>query len=271
MPRVSFETPEDVRLSFDVAGPGSRVAAALIDMTIIGTVVLAAVSAMIATDALAVSLRDVVEGELATRITGPAVAIVVALVSAINLVYFVGAEWLLDGQSPGKRLIGLRVVRDGGYALTLSASLIRNIARIVDMLPGPYLVGLIAMVMSREHKRLGDLMAGTTVIRYRRVQAPVERFEGERYASMTERQFELTRARLERLDIPRSFELLDGFFDRRETMAAGAVEALEQSLCVMLSGQMALDTPTPELRGPFLKELYLALRQALESGSTGRR
>lgn len=85
---------------------------------------------------------------------------------------FFALEWLVpalfearyDGATPGKKALGLKVVRDDGAPLTLSAALTRNFLRFADFLPFLYLGGLIAMLSNREFKRLGDFVAGTVVV-----------------------------------------------------------------------------------------------------------
>ena len=79
--------------------------------------------------------------------------------------YFVFCEMTTGGRSLGKALIGLRVVRDGGFPISLRESLVRNLLRIVDVLPWYYTVGLVSVVLSRDGKRLGDFAAGTIVVR----------------------------------------------------------------------------------------------------------
>src|SRR5439155_10322840 len=79
--------------------------------------------------------------------------------------YFVFCEMTSGGRSLGKALVGLRVVRDGGFPISLRESLVRNLLRLVDVLPWYYTVGLVSIVLSRDGKRLGDLAAGTIVVR----------------------------------------------------------------------------------------------------------
>lgn len=93
------------------------------------------------------------------------VALVLLAQLAVEFGYFVFFERVLGGRSPGKAWVGLRVMGDGGEPVTLSASLVRNLLRLVDILPVNYVVGLAAMVSSAEGKRLGDLAAGTVVVR----------------------------------------------------------------------------------------------------------
>ena len=259
---LTFETPEDVGLRFEPAGPGSRIAAGLIDLMIIGTLIGAALAAGVSAGILAFEPRAFVGGDFVSEVGAATLTIVVAVVSGINLGYFIGCEWLWDGRSPGKRMMGLTVVRDGGYPLDLGASLIRNVARLVDMLPGPYLVALASVLMSRDGKRLGDFMAGTLVVRHRTAAPPPVVFEGERYSKLEARAFELGRELLGRLG-PEALSVLDGYFERAAHLDEGARSALARTLSESLAEQMSMSAPAGD-HGQFLKEIYLALRERLQ-------
>jgi uncharacterized membrane protein SpoIIM required for sporulation len=84
--------------------------------------------------------------------------------------YFVAFEALWDGQTPGKRVLGLRVVRNGGGGVDLGASAARNLVRFVDFLPFGYFVGMVSVIANARNQRLGDLVAGTIVVRERLLQ-----------------------------------------------------------------------------------------------------
>jgi uncharacterized membrane protein SpoIIM required for sporulation/uncharacterized RDD family membrane protein YckC len=156
--QVAVETPEQVLISYTIAGIGSRAAACLLD-----TLVWLALFLMV----LAVILSFV------GHLTGAAswvTAILILIAFAIFWGYFVLFEGLWDGQTPGKRQLGLRVVREGGYSVGFAASAIRNLIRIIDMQPFPtYGVGIICAVLSPTGKRLGDYAAGTMVVRERAI------------------------------------------------------------------------------------------------------
>ena len=83
--------------------------------------------------------------------------------------YFILFEWLWNGQTPGKRWLKLRVIRDDGRPLTLWEAIARNLLRIADAAPGfvlpVYSVGLIVIFLSGRDQRLGDMFAGTVVVR----------------------------------------------------------------------------------------------------------
>ena len=77
-------------------------------------------------------------------------------------------EGLRDGQTVGKKAVGIRVVREGGYSVTFGASAARNILRLIDFQPfGLPAVGLISMMFSKAGRRIGDMVAGTIVVRER--------------------------------------------------------------------------------------------------------
>lgn len=97
--------------------------------------------------------------------TGWAFMMYVIAESVVEAGYFIFWEMLTRGRSPGKAMAGLRVVRGDGMPLTLRGSIVRNLMRVVDMLPVSYLVGFVAMMLSERRQRLGDSAAGTVVVR----------------------------------------------------------------------------------------------------------
>ena len=126
--------------------------------------------------------------------------------------YFLFWETVANGRSPGKRLVGLRVVRDDGFPIGFRDALVRNLLRAVDVLPWYYTVGLVAMLVSAQGKRLGDVAAGTIVVRLDRPEPapPLElepdaaevafRFSREQLARVGATELALLRQTLRRLD-----------------------------------------------------------------------
>ncbi|MEW5930495.1 MAG: stage II sporulation protein M [Gemmatimonadota bacterium] len=157
--QVAVETPEHVAVGYELADLGSRFAALLIDgLVLTGGVLVLAVGLPLLGAWLGVG------GWLA----GLGLAAVTLLVFAWMWGYFVYFEGLRDGQTPGKRRMGIRVVHDGGYPVTVRGAAVRNLLRVVDMQPGAtWLVGGAAMMLHGETKRLGDMAAGTVVVRER--------------------------------------------------------------------------------------------------------
>jgi len=157
--RLSIPTPEGVDLELVLAGLGSRLVAGVVDYLIRGAILLALV----------------IIGITAVGDTGAGGFLVAGLFVAGFLVYFgydVAFETLASGRTPGKRATGLRVVRLGGEPVGFVASAVRNLLRLVDGLPGTYVVGAASILFSRRNQRLGDLAAGTLVVRERRAPLP---------------------------------------------------------------------------------------------------
>ena len=146
--RLAIATPEGVEVELTLAGIGSRFIAAGIDVTIQTVIVIA----------LAVVLRPAGDAGVAIFTSG---------VFALIFFYDVLFEVLARGRTPGKRVTGLRVVGPGGRPIALVRSVVRNILRVIDILPGFYAVGMTVIFITRRNQRIGDLVAGTHVVRER--------------------------------------------------------------------------------------------------------
>jgi uncharacterized RDD family membrane protein YckC len=147
-------TPERVTFEYTAAGPGSRFVAQFLDLLILTV----AVAVLIAAAGAFAALTG--QGELA--------ALLAVLLSFVLVVgYFWTLEALWSGKTVGKHVMGLRVVGDQGEPVTFTGASIRNLVRIVDFLPVFYGIGLVVLFANGRGKRLGDLAAGTIVVRDR--------------------------------------------------------------------------------------------------------
>lgn len=156
--RLDVETPELVQLTYTIAGVGSRARAAIADHLIMFATVLVLIIALAALNVYAKSVAQAIVGPWTTGAT------LIALVLGY-WGYFVFFEAIWDGQTPGKRIAKLRVVREGGHSVTVAASAARNLLRIVDMQPGLlHVVAVGSSVFDQRGRRLGDLVAGTIVV-----------------------------------------------------------------------------------------------------------
>ncbi|MFT4112177.1 RDD family protein [Silvibacterium sp.] len=167
---LTIDTPEQVSLRFPVAGVGSRFLALFADCVIqaVAYLLLFLVLVLIASAAPKTSAAQVSHN--AEKWT---IAFLIVVHFLMYWGYFALFESFWNGQTPGKRLFKLRVIQDSGRQITFFESLARNLIRIVDLLPGMYLVGVISMISNRQHKRLGDLAAGTLVVHERRTEEPL--------------------------------------------------------------------------------------------------
>lgn len=158
---ISIKTPEYVSLQFNAAGLGSRSLAFIIDQFIL----------MAINIAIIVILVLFMEGQGAAlmmfdSMTVP-VAIAIILIFLINTGYFFVLEYFTGGRTIGKKILGIRVIQDNGHSITLLSSIIRNFMRLIDSLPTGYLVGILMIFFHSQHKRLGDMVAGTLVVHER--------------------------------------------------------------------------------------------------------
>ena len=160
---ISIRTPENIELSYALAGPASRAAAYFIDLLVMSVVCQLAINLLVAAFAALFSALGL-DSELWIA------AIVGLFAFALYNGYFILLEWLMNGQTPGKRLLHIRVIKQGGYALRFFDTLLRNLLRVIDFLPLFYGVGLTSLLLTRDSQRVGDLVAGTLVV----YQEPVE-------------------------------------------------------------------------------------------------
>ncbi len=212
-------SPEGVRLELPVAGPAPRMFAYGIDLCIIAILLILMVVALIAILPIGTTVdkwmhevfheasREVAERSKGHEVSfgalgGLLIALFVIAQFLVETGYFIFWEMVTNGRSPGKMLAGLRVVRRDGLAINLKSSVLRNVLRIVDILPENYVVGLTSMLLSQSGERLGDHVAGTIVIRLDRPAAAPEIAPSQKEASLA-----LTRVQLARIG-PQEIQLL---------------------------------------------------------------
>jgi uncharacterized RDD family membrane protein YckC len=156
---LRIETPEQIDFSLEIAGPGARFHGQFIDWVVKWSVVaVVAVVAMAAAQAVG-------------SVSEAAKFLLIALAGAAVFVFFLGYdiyfEGYRNGRTPGKAVAGLRVVRDGGGPIDVRAAAIRNLLGLADFLPFFYLGGGLIAAVNTRGQRLGDMAAGTVVIRER--------------------------------------------------------------------------------------------------------
>lgn len=154
--RISIPTPEGVEVELVLAGLGSRLVAALLDALIMAGVLISlwVVGLVVASPA------DLAGGVVAAGLVVGSFLVVFG--------YDTAFETLASGRTPGKRAVGLRVVRSGGDPPGFLAAAVRNLLRLVDFLPGFYGVGCLSILFTARNQRVGDLAADTLVVRERR-------------------------------------------------------------------------------------------------------
>ena len=150
---ATVESPEHVRFDYHVAGPARRCLAYLIDLIIRGVIMMFV--------AIIMSVAGIAAGDF---FTGTSEMVLLILAFLLEWFYYVFCEVLLNGRSPGKMAVKLRVVTNTGQPLHMVDSILRNLLRAADFLPGAYAIGLLTMAQDARFRRLGDLVAGTMVV-----------------------------------------------------------------------------------------------------------
>lgn len=206
--KLTIETPEQTALEFAVAGIGSRFLAIVIDTLIqIGVGIVAGIASTILMGTLAA---------IAPNASLWGVALLVLFYFLLYFGYYAFFEILWNGQTPGKRIIGIRVIKDDGRPLTPAESIGRNLMRIVDWMPGIYAVGIASAILNKQNKRLGDFVVGSLVVREASLQQlkPVWETTQPNAAAATRSASPWGAARLSNEDCA----LIDSFLNRRSQL-----------------------------------------------------
>jgi len=167
--RIYIATPDHVSLEFELAGPGSRFSAYVIDFLCNALLIMAIILLVYLSGGL-IALRWLVRSSGGNASVSWLLAVAVLIIFLINWGYYVFFEGLGKGSTPGKKRMGIRVIRQDGLPIGLREAALRNLVRAADMLPPPsYILGGLVMHFDAQGRRLGDMVAGTYVV--------VEKFE----------------------------------------------------------------------------------------------
>lgn len=154
---ITIVTPEQVELKFELAGLGSRFVAAMTDTLIQGLLTAAVLITFMFAFGESIKWVDFLSNWV--------FAIMFLFLFALWGGYFLFFEIIWNGQTPGKKSAGIRVIRDTGHPVDFRSALLRNVMRIVDILPGMYGIGMVSIFVSPQCRRLGDYVAGTLVVK----------------------------------------------------------------------------------------------------------
>jgi uncharacterized RDD family membrane protein YckC len=242
--RTRIATPEGVELELVLAGLASRFMAEIVDAALI----LLIVGAMVAA------------GALAGGFVGLAIlTLAFGGLMLISVAYHVAFEVLAAGRTPGKRMNGLRVVMDGGEPVGLRASAVRNLLRLLEGPPLFYLPAIVSILATSRNQRLGDLAAGTLVVREPRGPG------GRRRRAATGQPGALAPGlRLAEWDVSaitqEELVAVRSFLARRDSFAPAARRGLARDLAARLGSKVA--GPPPGLPAETLLEGIAAAKSA---------
>jgi uncharacterized RDD family membrane protein YckC len=267
--QLSIDTPEQVSIRFPVAGLGSRFLAILTDsiVQVIAYAILVLVFVLIASSAPKTS-----GGALSHTGEKWLVAGIILFHFLMYWGYFALFETFWNGQTPGKRLCKVRVIQQSGRQITFFEALTRNLLRVIDLLPGCYLIGVITMLCNHQHQRLGDLAAGTIVIHERPTEQPLWGGNGPR--TITAGAFEpiAPEAAFQHRDeltlpadavgrlTPEDLSVIDRFFSRILDMELDTRAHIAERLATQMSEKMNLPQPADTKPERFLEAIARQMR-----------
>lgn len=249
-------TPESISFSYDIAGIGSRFMAAFVDF--------------LAYFVIAIGM-SILYGQIDQRIADPALssaleAVYIGFTFALYWAYYIVFELVWGGQSPGKRLVGLRVIRIDGAPAAPGQIVIRNIMRLVDLFPGFYMTGLVTMFLNSQSRRLGDFAAGTLVVREGRTVslAELSRSTGPAIRLSEQAAADAATLPIHRLDRERR-NLAREFIARRSNMPPRQRAAV----AVQIAGSVAQQLDMPQPADPAAAEYLIELAAAASEQQAG--
>jgi uncharacterized RDD family membrane protein YckC len=268
--QLSIETPELVGIEFPLAGIGSRCVALLVDSVVQGFSFMVFLIAIIL---LVAALPRVATVQPHMHSTDPGkwlLAVMILIPFLLQWGYFALFEAFWNGQTPGKRMLRLRVIQQSGRPIGLFESMGRNLLRMIDMLPGFYLIGAVCIFATRRQQRLGDMVAGTLVVHSVPAETSILPAGTRTFtaASLEPPSQPVLRktldlpadgvARLSRADL----QLLENFLARRLDLPLDVRASLAERLAVRMKEKTMLAIPAGASNETFLESLVVGLREA---------
>jgi uncharacterized RDD family membrane protein YckC len=264
----AIDTPELVAIEMPLAGIGSRFIALLVDMIlwIAGFLVLLILFSLLAP---AFHAFNRLSEQWVT-------AIVIFLVFLLQWGYFTLFEAFWNGQTPGKKIARIRVIQRSGRPIGIIESMARNFIRFIDEIPSFYAVGIVAVFVTRQHQRLGDLAAGTIVVRERAQESPLWGDSGPRTftaASLSPQNLppephmrvSLPPANIAKLTSG-DLEVLESFLSRRLDMPLDTRATLAERISSALRAKSGLEIPPGVSTETFLEATARHLRDLARLG-----
>ncbi|MDO8683755.1 MAG: RDD family protein [Armatimonadota bacterium] len=255
--QVTIVTPENAEISYTLAGIGSRMLAGIIDTLIqLATLLLIIVPLQI------LAVRGIFSRGITSVLSGWLEAVVVIASLLLFWGYYIWFETARNGQTPGKKKMRLRVVRDNGQPIDFSCAAIRNLLRVIDFSPILYTVGLITMFVSPANKRLGDYAAETIVVKENAESGigfgnpvPVGGGDSE-IATQGVEVGDLTALSKE------DYEAVKRFIERKSELPPATVAELAHRMALPIMAKMDVERPNGEYDYVrFIEAIYTTLEQ----------
>lgn len=248
--RITVETPEQIALEFPLAGIGSRFLALALDTVIQGALYLAGIFAMIGTARYA----RLLPAWFAWLPESWAPALLIIFVFCIYWGYFAFFEIIWKGQTPGKRMAKIRVIKNSGRPVNVYEIIGRNLLRGVDWLPGMYIAGVVSMMISRRNQRLGDHLVGSVVVHDRRS-------EDLRPEWTSPAQTGSSNPELSKIT-PEELVLIETYLQRRLSLEFAVRDATAHQIATRISAKTGLERGPNQSLDEFLESIAKQVRDS---------
>lgn len=223
---ISVQTPEQIQFTFELAGVGARMLAYLIDLSIrLGIVFVLVFVLQMAVGWFSEGLMN---------------GLFLIILFAVEWGYNTILEWRFNGVTPGKKALGIRVLRTDGVAVDFIRSAMRNLLRAADLFPMFYAAGFLTMFFTGTQRRLGDLAADTMVVRERKARL-------RELPPLPDNPVEIPSGMLGRMKLrDRDLALIDEFFRRRHLFSADRADEIASILAEPVGRRLGMEMENPE-------------------------
>lgn len=251
--RITIDTPEQITLEFPLAGIGSRFMAIALDTVIQIVIYLAGIFALVGLERFSPGFplwfRWIPESW--------APALIILLFFCIYWGYFAFFEVIWKGKTPGKRLAGIRAIKESGRALNVYEVIGRNLMRAVDAFPGLYLVGIVSVFISRQNQRLGDLLVGSIVVHDKAPeQVRIDWSTTNANASTSDALPELNKISSEELI------LIETYLQRRDSFDLATRDATAYKIATRITAKTGIQRDITQSLDEFLERIAKQLRDS---------
>lgn len=270
-PKFTVQTPEQIEFEYELAGLGSRLLAFLFD----GMIRLLMNLILVMLFFVVLIIGGIIQGgassafqkiseffDKSSRFPLLLFAIIWFVMWLINTGYYIFFETVWSGQTPGKKLLNIRVIREGGYPVGFYEALLRNLLRIIDIIPTNYLVGALCVFISPKEKRVGDYAAGTIVIKEKVDRIPEGMFKESKPDSDLK---ELRGVLPNIVNVkPEEYNMIVGFLERREEMDSSYRRHMGQVLTDSLAKKLDFKVPDGLSHEEFLERFAEIYRREMK-------
>jgi uncharacterized RDD family membrane protein YckC len=246
--QITIDTPEQIALEFPLAGIGSRFLAFALDTVLQILLYIAGTFALVGAAKYASGMLRWLDRIPNTW--GP--ALVLLFIFCVYWGYFALFEIFWNGQTPGKRMVRIRVIHNTGRPINVFEVVGRNLMRAVDGLPGMYMVGLITMMISQRNQRLGDYLVGSIVVHEKK---PVDiRPDWATTASDSESLSKLSSI------TPDELVLIETFLQRRDTFDLAVRDHTARQIAARITAKTGIERQPDQSLDDFLESIARGVR-----------